>query len=294
LFDDFDIFDRPIGRYPETVKPLDLPDEPIKVEPLSLPDEPIKVGPLTLSESPVKELTVGPLSLPESPKPIPSTPKEIEVMAIGEHPDVRKAFKRGLELLPDFMKDSGHIVRNHLNKVLPLTFEKITSYGEDVLTHAANLVSEVKKYEESIHEIHAEDTIKRMLHDADPANHQTGLKALISGAHSFDLPAAQRQLSAMETALQAKLLAIDSKIKELEDSSESLKMHVATSSILQDIYNSTEDGSLTSRKGSFFNVSLQEVDIALKQVKTLQQLARETIMRCKEVRLNVLPSYGIR
>jgi hypothetical protein len=275
------------------VGPLQLSDDLIEVKPLALPDDSITVKPVEISKFEPPAISVGPLSLPNIPEN-KSVPAVTEIFAIDEHPAVSQAYKRGIELYPDIMKELGHSVRNHLNKVMPISFEKISEFGSDVLTHSAKLVSEMVESTENIHEVHAEERIKRILHDADPVNHTYGFKAILSGGHKFNLGAAQEQLFKIGHSLQTKLSAINSKIEELKSVQNSLKVYVTVFSILQNMADHTNDGPLIARKGNLFNTSLQEVNIAVQQAVALQQITQETIMRCEEVRVNVLPSYGIR
>lgn len=262
--------------------------------PLFDDDTKIVVGAIEFFDAvPASRVNVSALAFSEatiSINPVPS----IDVFVLDEAPAVVQAFKRGLELYPDIMRTRGHAVRNHFSALLPFTFEKLSDYGADILSHVAILVSDMVKTSESLHEIHATESVNKILNDADPTKQVHGFKALLGGGGHFNLAAATHQLLMIEKALHAKLKPIDGKIEELSDAQESLKIYVATLSILQDMPAHAEHGALLARKANLFTVSMQEANIAVSQAKALQTQARESIMRCEEVRVTVLPSYGLR
>jgi hypothetical protein len=282
----------------KTAVALDLPDEPARVKrapdvaALSLPDaEPIAAGRSGLFTR------ASSLDLPDvapAPKAAGYVSKPSDVFVMDEHPSIAAAMKRGEEQFPDIMKKSGFLVRNNLNALVPVTFDTLSSHGSATLTRAAGLVDKIAAATKAVHEVGAAEQIQGIVDHADRTKQKKSLLGLIGSMKPFDPAAANAHLTAIKEALRIKLRVVDELRQDMERIKDSLTVEVTTMAILSGMTDHADIGGLVVRRANLFNVSFQEVNMALTQVANIETSVREWVMRCDEVKTVTLPALGFR
>jgi hypothetical protein len=211
-----------------------------------------------------------------------------------EHPFVSQAIQRGEAKFPLIMKEFGFLVRDNLNSILPVSFETLSSYGSDALVKAAELIDEITKSIEKIHEVNAEGNIKHILESADPTKHKPSLLGFISGANHFDANTARMQLSAIKSLLNVKLTELANLTETLDRTKHALSIKTTVMAIVGDMSDHGDIGNLVSRKANLFSVSLQEIDISTTQIQNIKKQTQEWILRCEEISTITLPALGFK
>ncbi|MCX4161760.1 MULTISPECIES: hypothetical protein [Paraburkholderia] len=235
---------------------------------------------------------------PDTPTPAPVTASPMTATAsaaipIDEHPSIAQAMVRGTEKFPDVMRDYGYLVRNNLNRIVPLDFRTLTDFGSDTLSRAADLIGQVVKVSQSLHDLGAEDLIKDILDRAGNAGkHKSMLNLLVS--HTFDPQAAMLQLTDIAQAIRQSLTQVDTIDDLLSRVRMTLTVETATIGIVDDMADRGTMGDMLARKASAMTTSLQEVDMAIRQAANIRRQAEEWVMRCDEVRTLTLPAMGFR
>jgi hypothetical protein len=107
---------------------------------------------------------VAPLELADTPEP--TTPQPSVAMAMDESPAIAQAMRRGMEKFPGVMGTLAYLVRNDLNEILPVEFQKVSEYGSDTLTRAADLIAQVARLGQDLHEIDAENLLTTIVEHA--------------------------------------------------------------------------------------------------------------------------------
>jgi hypothetical protein len=292
------------------VKPLfDEPDSTAfssqTVKPLSFDDPPAKpktsnVSALDLANdfpSTKRVTSVVSLDLPEEaprPKKEDAVVRASSAFASEEHPFVSQAMQRGEAKFPLIMKESGFLVRDNLNSILPVSFETLSQYGSDVLVKAASLIDDITNSIEKVHEVNAEGNIKHILESADTTKHKPSLLGFISGSNHFDPNTARMQLSAIKSLLSLKLAELANLTETLDRTKHSLSIKTTVMAIVGDMSDHGDIGNLVARKANLFSVSLQEIDISNTQVQNIKKQTQEWILRCEEISTITLPALGFK
>jgi hypothetical protein len=299
-------------RLASTVMPLDLHDDAPAQQPRfagPAPQVDTAVAALDLPDAPAAPKVLSShasiLDLPDLPEARrnregpPASTSQItapsEIFVVEEHPSIAPAMKRGQEKFPEIMKMSGFLIRNSLNDLVPLSFDSLSSHGSNTLTRAAGLVDRIAAATRAVAEVRAFEQIQDIVARADSTKHKVTLLGFIEkSVKPFDPVAANVHLTAIKEALQIKLRVVDELRQEMIRIKDSLAVEVATMAILSDMTDHADIGALVVRKASLFNVSLQEVQMALTQVTMIEKSAQEWVMRCDEVKTVTLPALGFR
>lgn len=280
------------------VRTLNLSDKPVvrnvspQVAALDLSEQPVIRQP-TIRAAQATALVLPDLAAQERKPPVANqTPSDVFV--VDEHPSVGPAMKRGEERFPDVMKKSGYLVRNNLNAVIPVTFDTLSAYGNSNLSRAADLVNKISEATRAVREVDAENQIQAILDQAKKPSQHMSMFGIIGAAFKhFDPVAAAAHLTAIKEALRLKLIAVEAVREEAERIRDTLGIEVTTLAILADMSDHSADiGGMVNRRGNLFNVSLQEVNMALGQIAAIKKNAQEWVMRCDEVKTVTLPALG--
>jgi hypothetical protein len=283
-------------------KPLfddETPDDPVppsdndgKAPHVAAQDEarPIQVVALDLSgtdHSPAPAVEVAPLEFGADPQPAASQPGV--AMAIDESPAVAQAMRQGLEKFPQVMSTLAYLVRNDLNEILPVEFQKVAEYGSDTLTRAADLIAQVARLGPDLHEIDAENLLRTIVEHAN-GEHKKSVFGLL--AHSFDAQATSSQLAAIAQAIRSKLAHADELADLLTRVHTTLIAKTTAIDIVSDMAELSQLGDVVTRKATALSASRQQIQLAIQQVGNLRKQAEEWIMRADEIRTLTLPAMG--
>lgn len=260
------------------------------------------VLPLQFDESPTSpapaataEILVQPLILPDAPAaPVVPGIAPAAAIAVAEHSSVAQAMIRGEQKFPEIMKDSGFLIRNNLNRILPVSFDTLAGYGSDTLQRAAGLIGEVAKAMSAVHDVNAEAQIRTLVDHADSTRRKSLRDLIGASLHSFDANQAVLQLGAIRDAVTQRLGLVKDLAEQLRRVESTLGVEVATMAILGDMTDRGDVGVLVIRKGNLFQTSLQEVSMAIRQLETTERQGQEWVLRCDEVCTLVLPALGFR
>jgi hypothetical protein len=214
-------------------------------------------------------------------------------IAGAEHPLVAYAMLRGAELFPDLMNECEFLVRNRLGELIPLDFARLSGFGADTLTKAAGLVSTVAALDERFQRIDAKRILETLLARAKAHTGQaTSILGRLSPHLSFDAGGARIQIGAVRDALMGELGVIDETADAVRRISETLRVEAAALAILKDMGDHGSMGDMLARRSSLIQLSLQESELALKQIGNIRSLAEQWIMRSDEFREVTLPALG--
>jgi hypothetical protein len=293
------------SRLPETpsvpsssgpvVGSLDLPPDRLVAPQKAAP----QIGPLDLPDHRLPAVAaptvqIGPLDLPAQKITEPPPPIAASALDVNEHPGVAQALRRGEETFPEIMQNSGFLVRNALNRLLPISFKTVEGFGVETLNRAAGLVDRITEAVEKIHEVRAAELLAEIVAQADPTRHHSLLERLSQTLAPFDSAAASLQIDAIRSALLQRLQAVDTLVEEMSRLRDTLSVDVATIGILSSMTDHADIGALVVRRGELFAVSLKEVDMALTQGRLVQKQVQEWVLRCDEVKTATLPALGFR
>jgi len=293
--------------------------KPLFDEPDSSASNSYTVQPLSFDETPTKSKSISSVLALDLPDDIVITKKLPSIAALDlqdeapkikkqessvikassafddeEHPFVAQAMKRGQSNFPLIMKESGFLIRDNLNSILPVSFETLSQYGSDVLTKAASLIDDITKRIEEVHEVNAEAHIKTILERAGTPNHKPSILGFINGHIPFNANDARVQLTFIQKALSLKLADLAILIEILDRTKHSLSIKTTVMAIVGDMSDHGDIGNLVVRKANLFSVSLQEVDISTTQVQNIKKQTQEWILRCEEISTITLPALGFK
>jgi hypothetical protein len=282
-------------------EPVSAPDAPRTVQVVALDlsgtdDTPAPVRPaLDLSSSrPAVSASrvVTPLDLgADEPAPVAIAPEPAIALAAGESPAVAQAMRQGAQKFPDVMREYGYLVRNDLSSLLPVGFQTLSDYGSDTLTRAADLIAQVARLGEDLHELDAENLLRTIV---EHANSEHGHKSLLDrlSMHGFDPQAAASQLLAIAQTIRGRLARADELADLLSRVHTTLIAQTTAVDLVSDMAELSQLGDAVTRKAKALSTSRQQVDLALRQVDTLRRQAEEWVMRADEIRTLTLPAMG--
>ena len=242
-------------------------------------------------------IEVAPLTLTDVPARPALQPAGIAVRPVGlyEDPGLAQAIARGTEKFPAVMRESGFLVRNSLNQLLPLDFDKLSVFGGATLQRVASLIGELTELNARLHEIDAERIIAHVV-DAARAHaarrRQTSILGLLGELVPFDATAAEIQVTAVHQALLRRLEQVASISDAMLRLRATLVVEVTTLAILDDMSDHGAMGDQLARRSLLFTTSLQEVATACSQIESLKKQLQDWTMRCDEVRTITLPALG--
>ena len=256
-------------------------------------------GALDLSEAPPVALhgvAVAPLDLADA-APVAAAPAYVPSAAIGlsEPTGLAAAMQHGLDRFPDIMRESGFLVRNNLNQLLPLDFDRLAGFGSPTLERAAGLIGEVATLNGRLHEVEAERIVSHVVEAARAhaaRRRQVSLLGLLAELSPFDAQAAGQQVAAVHRALLRHLDGITATSASLKRLQATLAAEVTTLAILDGMADHGKMGEVLARRALLFNASAQEVAAALAQVESLALHVQDWTMRCDEVCTVTLPALG--
>ena len=231
---------------------------------------------------------VAPLALGDDPQPAAAQPSV--AMAMDESPAIAQAMRRGMEKFPGVMGTLAYLVRNDLNEILPVEFQKVSEYGSDTLTRAADLIAQVARLGQDLHEIDAENLLTTIVEHAN-GEHKKSVFGLLT-AHSFDPQAASSQLAAIAQAIRSKLAHADGLADLLTRVQTTLIAKTTAIDIVSDMAELSQLGDIVTRKATALSASRQQIKLAIQQIGNLRKQAEEWIMRADEIRTLTLPAMG--
>ncbi len=242
-------------------------------------------------------IVVGPLDLGNAPVAHAIRPAGIAVKAVGvdEFAGLAQAIQRGVVKFPAVMRESGFLVRNSLNQLLPLDFDRLTAFGGATLERAASLIGAVADLNARLHEVDAERLISNVVEAARAhAAHrrQTSILGLLGELVPFDARAAERQIAGVHHALLLRLDQLAAVSEAMQRLQATLVVEVTTLAILDDMSDHGTMGEQLARRSMLFTTSLQEVATASSQIESLKKQIQSWTMRCDEVRTITLPELG--
>ncbi len=240
-------------------------------------------------------VVVGRLDLGDEPPPAPAPSRVVSAIGDGDHAGLAQAMARGAARFPAIMQNAGFLVRNNLNQLLPLDFDKLANFGAGTLERAAAAMGEVATLNGRLAEIDAESILLRVVEAArahGARKRQASLLGLLANFAPFDAHAAARQVAGLHHALLLRVDQVSAAADALERLQGTLSVEVTTLAILEDMSDHGAMGDMLSRRAALFQASLQEVAMALAQLESLRRQVQEWTMRCDEVLAVTLPALG--
>jgi hypothetical protein len=213
----------------------------------------------------------------------------------GELSALNQAMDRGMARFPAIMQSAGYLVRNNLNQLLPLDYEKLAVFGSLTLERSAFLIGELTGVNERLHEVDAEAIITRVVQSARAhaaRNRQVSFIAILSNLAPFDTAAAEQQVAGVQRALLLRLDQVTATSEAMQRLRTTLSVEITTLAILEDMSDHGAMGELLTRRSLLFKASLQELAAALAQMESMKRQLQDWTMRCDEVKAVTLPALG--
>ncbi len=306
------LFDPREANTPSSVSCLALPPDdcsapPVvtcspSVEPaILLPDVPL-VSPPPQQLSTVQQAPVfhqEPLGSPIQPPSGPVVP----AAAFGEpevDPLIAQALRHAAEKYPDqFAAHKGFFV-SQFTDLLPLSFDKITVFGEKALSNVQMVLQEVSVSSQTISALSVPSTIQGVIHEARDAvqgGAAHGLGGLLKRVEHavvrpFDPQAAQNTLMRLFGGVKS----IHGRLSGITDLAQetltSIQLSVVVISVVSGMAEKTDFAQHTQRRHDLLLTTGQELQLALKQLDQLRSQTEQALMQIEETRTVTLPSLG--
>ncbi len=208
------------------------------------------------------------------------------------HPAVDQAVERLKNLYPavDMIELTG--IRSLLEKLIPVDFDRVQDFCLKELKRAASLIENITTGSKSITDIDADKIINTIIENAKKSRKGKSLVGFVLGNDGFDPNEAKVQLSYVKKALMKQIDNVKSYKSDLKNSLSGLKTGLMVLSTLNDMSDHGSVGQIIERKSRMMTASIQELELAIRQIDAIDNQTKNWVMTCDEVVTVTLPALG--
>ncbi len=300
----------PLGKDSSTPTPLPLlPEDPLDTPPLQQPAQsgsPTALPPDRLDTPPPspETQTFSTPALPSErldnpPRSAGSTQPSAAFGEPDEDPLIAQALRHLSEKYPDDFSAHKGVFRSQLATLLPLTFDRISSFSEAPLRHVQVALQEVTTSTQNFSAVSVSAHLQEITNAArretqGSTSHGLGglLQRVGKAVKPFDPAAAHGTLARLSGDVQIihqRLAGIDDLAKKTLTS---IQLAVQVLSVIQAMAENTEFANQVQRRYDLFLTTGQELQMAIKQTEQLQVQTEQALMQIEEVKTVTLPSLG--
>ncbi|MBU2722842.1 hypothetical protein [Acidithiobacillus ferridurans] len=216
-----------------------------------------------------------------------------------EDPLIHQALRHALEQYPEHVAQHQKFLKAQFETVLPVSFDKITAFGETALSHVQTVLQEVSVSSQNFSALSVAAQVQEVTTEArDAANgsaaHGLGglLKRVEHAVRPFDPQAAQDTLMRLYVGVKN----IHGRLSGIADLAQetliSIQMNVVVMSVVSGMAEKTEFAQHAQRRHDLLLTTGQELQLALRQLDQLKSQTEQSLMQIEETRTVTLPSLG--